>query len=338
MAKQIKRNDILEDDLFKNLVKSAEESITKLKGINSEFKILATSIKSTIQNADFSKMKGLNQFVKATKEATKLSKEQAKIKQELNKAEALRSKLLIEQEKVNQQKIKTQREQIKLDSDLKRQKERLIKEEQKAVKVANDEANAYKKLQNNTRDLKNESKKLGAEMLLLEQSGKKNTKQYRELENQYKKVTRSAKQGDKALKKLDSTVGDNFRNVGNYKSALGGLTNLLSQFGLAMGVGAISKDAIGVVKNYEQSNAKLSAILQTTAEKTESLQKIQRKLGGSTKFTASEVADLQIELAKLGFSQDQIEQSTESVLKLALASGTDLARASEVSASTLRAF
>ena len=338
MAKQIKRNDILEDDLFKNLVKSAEESITKLKGINSEFKILATSIKSTIQNADFSKMKGLNQFVKATKEATKLSKEQAKIKQELNKAEALISKLLIEQEKVNQQKIKTQREQIKLDSDLKRQKERLIKEEQKAVKVANDEANAYKKLQNNTRDLKNESKKLGAEMLLLEQSGKKNTKQYRELENQYKKVTRSAKQGDKALKKLDSTVGDNFRNVGNYKSALGGLTNLLSQFGLAMGVGAISKDAIGVVKNYEQSNAKLSAILQTTAEKTESLQKIQRKLGGSTKFTASEVADLQIELAKLGFSQDQIEQSTESVLKLALASGTDLARASEVSASTLRAF
>ena len=40
----------------------------------------------------------------------------------------------------------------------------------------------------------------------------------------------------------------------------------------------------------------------------------------------------------MGFSQDQIEQSTESVLKLALASGTDLARESEVSASTLRAF
>ena len=338
MGKQIKRSDILEDNLFKDLIKSADDSIIKLKGINSEFKTLATSIKETLKNADFSKMKGLNEFVKATKEATKLAKEQVKVDQELNKAEALRNKALIEQEKINQQKIKTQREQLKLDTDHLKEKERLAKQQEKSVKDANNEANAYKKLEKNTRDLKNESKRLGAELIQLEASGKKNTKEFRDLDRQYQKVTRSAQAGDKALKKLDKTVGDNFRNVGNYKSALSGLSGLLGQFGLAMGVGAISKDAVNVVKDYEQSNAKLSAILQTTTDKTDALQKIQRKLGGSTKFTASEVADLQIELAKLGFNQDQIEQSTESVLKLALASGTDLARASEVSASTLRAF
>lgn len=55
-------------------------------------------------------------------------------------------------------------------------------------------------------------------------------------------------------------------------------------------------------------------------------------------FSASQVAGLQTEFAKLGFSATEINKVTESTLNLAQASGADLAHAAEVAGSTLRAF
>ena len=55
-------------------------------------------------------------------------------------------------------------------------------------------------------------------------------------------------------------------------------------------------------------------------------------------FSAREVATLQTEFAKLGFSAKEITKVTGATLALAQASGTDLARAAEVAGSTLRAF
>ena len=117
-----------------------------------------------------------------------------------------------------------------------KENERIAKETEKRLKNERDLADSYKQLTINTRDLKNESKRLGAEMLELEKQGKKNSAEYYKLSKQYKETTKSAIEGDKALKKLDSTVGDNFRNVGNYQKALGGLKYALTQLGLAFGV------------------------------------------------------------------------------------------------------
>lgn len=77
----------------------------------------------------------------------------------------------------------------------------------------------YKELEAETRKLKNESKELAAQLLKLEKAGKKNTDEYKALEKQYKKTTKEAQEYDEALKEIDETVGDSFRNVGNYKDA-----------------------------------------------------------------------------------------------------------------------
>jgi hypothetical protein len=101
---------------------------------------------------------------------------------------------------------------------------------------------------------------LGAELLKLENSGKRNTKEYRELEKQYKQTTRAAQSGDAQLKKLDKTVGDNQRNVGNY---IGGIKSLAGAFGLAFGVQAVAnvfKTGTAAIIEFDQAIADLQAI------------------------------------------------------------------------------
>jgi len=100
-------------------------------------------------------------------------------------------------------------------------------------------------------------------------------------------------------------------------------------------VGAI---AFNVFKGFEQEMSKVKAVSGATAEEFEALSQNAKDLGASTMFSAREVARLQTEFAKLGFTATEITKVTESTLALAQASGSDLARAAEVAGSTLRAF
>jgi tape measure domain-containing protein len=132
--------------------------------------------------------------------------------------------------------IQNQKEADRIAKQNQREAEKQAKANEKAEKQAKDLADAYKRLSNATRDLKNQSKTLGAEMLELERDGKKNTDEYRKLALEYRHVTTEANLADKALKKLDAKVGDNFRNVGNYRNAVNKLSYALGQMGLAFGV------------------------------------------------------------------------------------------------------
>ena len=78
----------------------------------------------------------------------------------------------------------------------------------------------YKKLEAETRKLKNESKELAAQLVKLAKEGKENSDEFRDLEKQYKDTTKKAQDFDKQLKEIDETVGDSFRNVGNYKDSI----------------------------------------------------------------------------------------------------------------------
>jgi hypothetical protein len=62
------------------------------------------------------------------------------------------------------------------------------------------------------------------------------------------------------------------------------------------------------------------------------------KLGSTTQYTAKEVANLQLEFGRLGFSTKEILNSTEATVNLATATGEGLARSAEIAGSTLRAF
>ena len=100
-------------------------------------------------------------------------------------------------------------------------------------------------------------------------------------------------------------------------------------------IGAVS---FNVFKGFEAEMSKVKAVSGATAEEFKALSQNAKDLGASTMFSASQVAELQTEFAKLGFTATEITKVTESTLALAQASGSDLARAAEVAGSTLRAF
>ena len=100
-------------------------------------------------------------------------------------------------------------------------------------------------------------------------------------------------------------------------------------------LGAVS---FNVFKGFEQEMSKVQAVSGATAEEFAALSQNAKDLGASTMFSAREVASLQTEFAKLGFSAKEITKVTGATLALAQASGSDLARSAEVAGSTLRAF
>lgn len=122
---------------------------------------------------------------------------------------------------------------------------------------------------------------------------------------------------------------------------IGALTRQLGSLGIFIGgaavIGAVG-GAIGIFKDFEQANANLSSVLGKERSEITALIADSKRLGASTSFTAAEVAGLQTEYAKLGFTQNEILNSTESTLALAAATGTDLAQTATQVGSALRAF
>ena len=90
--------------------------------------------------------------------------------------------------------------------------------------------------------------------------------------------------------------------------------------------------------NFEAATSKLASVLGKTKDEISGLTQSAIDLGRKTQYTASEVVGLQTELAKLGFTENQIQSMQESVLKFAAAVGTDLPSAAARAGATMRGF
>lgn len=150
---------------------------------------------------------------------------------------------------------------------------------------------------------------------------------------------------NKKVTTIDKSVGQFQRNVGNYPRIFGAatqsLTSFLSAFGIVTGIALFArmiKEVIGLNVEFEHSNSRLAAILGKTKSEISDLREQQIKLGETTLFTANQYATLQIELAKLGFPTDDIDDMTESTANAAIAMGSELAPQAELTGSTLRAY
>jgi len=96
--------------------------------------------------------------------------------------------------------------------------------------------------------------------------------------------------------------------------------------------------AVKTFADFEQEMAKVQAVSGATGKTFDDLKKLALDLGKSTRFTAGEVANLQLNYSKLGFVPSEIQKITASTLDLALATGEDLADSAEVAGATLRQF
>ena len=235
MAKKISASDIFaEEDIFLGIRQSAEKTILSFQEIDAEVKKLAGNLKKDLSTADFGNTKGINSFVAATQKAN-----DAKTKSiQIDKVLAQATKDVIAADKalvdIEIKKQKLAQEQIKTNNAITKSENDKAKATQKAAQASKVEMDTYKQLAASTRDLKNQSKELGAQMLASEKAGRTGTAAYAALETQFREVTAAAQAGDAELKQIDKTVGDNFRNVGNYEVATKGLKQQLREMTVAL--------------------------------------------------------------------------------------------------------
>lgn len=106
----------------------------------------------------------------------------------------------------------------------------------------------------------------------------------------------------------------------------------------AVALGASVIAPVRVAVNFEQSIARLGSITGADAASLQSLEKMARKLGETTTFTASQSADAMTYLGMAGFKTNQILAATPGMLRLAIAAGSDLATTADIASNILSGF
>ena len=210
-----------------------------------------------------------------------------------------------------------------------------LKQTRTAIRLNRNEVianvNASKKLDNSYNSLVKRNKSLAIAVKKLANPLTKDKRKFDEL-------TASINKNNNSLKAMDKTMGNNQRNVGNYRSAVGGLTGA---FGVSLNAASLflaMKNVIGTIKEFDQKMATVKAISGATASEFDRLKKSAKELGASTMFTATQVGQLQLEFSKLGFSTEEILSATEATLNLATATESDLGESAVIAASTIRGF
>ena len=171
--------------------------------------------------------------------------------------------------------------------------------------------------------------------------------------------TGGAQKSVKALGKETSKVSKSAKNTGKgLSTGFAGLKQgilsaipALNMFKIALvstGVGAIVVAVgalIGVLAkaakagaDFQKGVSTLSAVTGMAADELTRVTEQAKELGATTAFTAMEVLGLQTELAKLGFSLQDIENSTPAILDLAASLEVDLSSAAAFAGSTIKGF
>lgn len=137
--------------------------------------------------------------------------------------------LLREQERLIQKIADARKSEALENAKLRIELANLNKEQKKQAQEALGVLNAYQKLDAELGQVRLQAKGLAADMFNLEQAGQRNTQEYRDLEATYTNVAARVNLLDTNLRRIDSSLGQNQRNVGNYASGWNGLGNSINQ-------------------------------------------------------------------------------------------------------------
>lgn len=110
-------------------------------------------------------------------------------------------------------------------------------------------------------------------------------------------------------------------------------TTLLTTFGV-FGVIRAVRNTTNIVKDFEAGMANVRAITGAVGDDFERLSNLAKNIGGI--FSPTEITELEVKLAKLGFTINEIVNMTEGIVNLSIATGEDLNAAAELTASTIR--
>ena len=118
-----------------------------------------------------------------------------------------------------------------------------------------------------------------------------------------------------------------------FKSAGSSLTT-----GVTLPIAGAGTAIVSIATQFESAMSNVQAISGATGEEFEALEQKAIDLGGSTAFSAQEVADAMTEMAKAGWDTQQILDGMSGVLDAAAASGESLATVSTIVADAITGF
>ena len=156
----------------------------------------------------------------------------------------------------------------------------------------------------------------------------------------YKELQREINNVREAMRKATSDTSGlrgAFAKLGKTKEMLVGFFFGIGDSVFQLVTGSF-RNAFNLVIDFEKENSKLAGILSATKDEMKEMEGAARQLGSTTSYSAAQVTSLQIELAKLGFTRQEILDMESGVLKFAKAVGTDLASAAAFSGAALRMF
>ena len=139
------------------------------------------------------------------------------------------------------------------------------------------------------------------------------------------------------IKGLEASLGKANKSIAGFASNAARIGSTLT-FGVTAPLVAMGKSAFDTFSQFENSMMKVNTVTGATAEEFKMLTDEAKRLGATTQFTASQVAELQLILGRKGFDPQAIQGMQQSILDLALATGEDLSLAAEVVSKSINAF
>jgi len=157
--------------------------------------------------------------------------------------------------------------------------------------------------------------------------------------NTEKIVVQVVVKGGKQLDNLGEKTGKATKSVGGLTKGMAKMAaGVFAATTAFRAIGQVISSSIQTFKNFEFQMAKVKATTGATDKDFKKLTASAQQLGRTTFFTASKVGELQMNFAKLGFSTSEILDAQEATLRLATATGSDLARAAVVAGAAVRGF
>lgn len=143
-------------------------------------------------------------------------------------------------------------------------------------------------------------------------------------------------QGVNQLKRGFETLGTVFSKIGSIARSFG--SEVKNAFENITGLELDLSSLMEIPIEFEDAMVRAGAICGATGEDFEQLEQLARKLGATTRYSATDVANAMIEMGQQGYKLEEIMGSVESVLNLATVGNLDLARSAEIVTNTLNAY
>ena len=139
------------------------------------------------------------------------------------------------------------------------------------------------------------------------------------------------------IKGLESGLGKANKSLSKFASSSARLGSMMS-FGVTAPLAAMGKAAFNTFAQFEDGMTRVRTVTGASVGEIKMLTDEAKRLGATTQFTASQVANLQLVLGRKGFDPTAIKNMEKSILDLALATGEDLNLAAETVSTSINAF